>query len=102
MPKLDYLPTGNRNFVIGFMQPPAGYNLDATEAISAKIRDATRKHWARENLNPKMYAPAGQSQPSEIGLIDRVKGWLSPEPDNQQTAPQNGEKKIDRFFFVRF
>lgn len=47
MPKLDYLPTGNRNFVIGFVQPPAGYNLDTNEAIAKQIEDGTRKYWRR-------------------------------------------------------
>ncbi len=45
MPKIDYLPTGNRNFVLGFIQPPAGYNLDTMEEIGHRIEDATRKYW---------------------------------------------------------
>mgnify|MGYP007000449134 len=26
LPKLDYLPNGNRNLVIGWLLPPPGYN----------------------------------------------------------------------------
>jgi len=28
MPKLEYLPTGNQNFLIGVLLPPPGYNID--------------------------------------------------------------------------
>lgn len=52
LPKLDYLPTGNRNFAIGFVQPPAGYNLDTMEAIGKNISNATKKYWAREPHKP--------------------------------------------------
>ena len=46
MPKLDYLPTGNRNFVIGFVQPPAGYNLDTVYDILTRVQDKTRSLWS--------------------------------------------------------
>ncbi len=45
MPKLDYLPTGNRNFVIGFVQPPAGYNLDTVYNILTRLQDKTKAMW---------------------------------------------------------
>jgi HAE1 family hydrophobic/amphiphilic exporter-1 len=63
MPKLDYLPTGNRNFVIGFVQPPAGYNLDTNEAIGMRITDATRPYWAR--------GEQGKKNAEQDRLIDR-------------------------------
>lgn len=63
MPKLDYLPTGNRNFVIGFVQPPAGYNLDTNEAIGMRITDATRPYWAR--------GEQGQKNAEQDRLIER-------------------------------
>ncbi|EDP61482.1 acriflavin resistance protein D [alpha proteobacterium BAL199] len=45
LPKIDYLPNGNRNLVIGWVQPPAGYNLDTMTAIAGRIEDATRSMW---------------------------------------------------------
>ncbi len=48
LPKLDYLPTGNRNFVFGFVQPPAGYNLDTVNALTEQIAERTRKNWVTE------------------------------------------------------
>ncbi|NNE84771.1 MAG: efflux RND transporter permease subunit, partial [Alphaproteobacteria bacterium] len=47
-PKLDYLPTGNRNFVFGFVQPPAGYNLNTVNDLTEKIAERTRKDWVTE------------------------------------------------------
>ena len=49
LPKVDYLPTGNRNFVFGFIQPPSGYNLKTTEAITNRIENGTRAYWAGED-----------------------------------------------------
>ena len=43
MPKLDYLPKGNRNLVFGIVLPPAGYNLDTNEDLA----------WAEDNLDHK-------------------------------------------------
>ncbi len=74
LPKLDYLPVGNRNFVIGFVLPPAGYNLDTTESIARRVAEKTRKHWSDAAL-----AESGQAHP--------------PGTDEAQ-------KIIDRFFFV--
>ena len=43
MPKLDYLPKGNRNLVFGIVLPPAGYNLDTNEGIARNVANATKK-----------------------------------------------------------
>ena len=47
MPKLDYLPKGNRNLVFGIVMPPAGYNLDTNEGIARNVAEATKRYWAR-------------------------------------------------------
>jgi HAE1 family hydrophobic/amphiphilic exporter-1 len=47
-PKLDYLPTGNRNFVFGFVVFPPGYNLNEVAATTERMADRTRKLWATE------------------------------------------------------
>jgi len=47
MPKLDYLPQGNRNLMFGIVLPPAGYNIDTNEGIARNIADATKKYWSR-------------------------------------------------------
>ncbi len=63
IPKLDYLPTGNRNFVIGFILPPAGYNLDTNEQIAINVETAMRRYWSR--------GEQGEKNAEEDRIIDR-------------------------------
>lgn len=37
LPKLEYLPDGNRNLIFGVVAPPPGYNLDTTEQIATRF-----------------------------------------------------------------
>ena len=48
LPKLDYLPSGNRNLLFGIIVPPPGYNLDITSEIAKGIEDETRYLWSSE------------------------------------------------------
>lgn len=48
LPKLEYLPEGNRNLVFGIMLPPPGYNLDTMTEIATRIEDQVRPLWASE------------------------------------------------------
>ena len=47
-PQKEYLPTGNRNLVFGFILPPPGYNLDTTTKTAQEIEDAVRHLWVSE------------------------------------------------------
>lgn len=51
LPKLDYLPEGNRNLVFGVVVPPPGYNLDMTSGIAERIETAVRPLWVSETGN---------------------------------------------------
>jgi len=46
LPKLEYLPEGNRNLVFGVILPPPGYNLRTTTEIAKNLEAAVRPHWA--------------------------------------------------------
>jgi HAE1 family hydrophobic/amphiphilic exporter-1 len=48
LPKLEYLPEGNRNLVFGVIIPPPGYNLRTMAEIARKVEDATRELWSIE------------------------------------------------------
>lgn len=48
LPKLEYLPEGNRNLVFASTQPPPGYNLATTTVGAARIEDAVRPLWVSE------------------------------------------------------
>ncbi len=45
MPKAEYLPTGNSNFVIGIVLPPPGYNLEELQAMGAGIEADLAPMW---------------------------------------------------------
>jgi len=47
LPKLDYLPDGNRNLVFGVILPPPGYNLETTTEIASRIEQEIRPLWLK-------------------------------------------------------
>jgi HAE1 family hydrophobic/amphiphilic exporter-1 len=48
LPKLEYLPEGNRNLVFGNVLPPPGYNLETTTGIAEEIEATIRPLLASE------------------------------------------------------
>ncbi|TWU64774.1 Efflux pump membrane transporter BepE [Crateriforma conspicua] len=44
-PKVEYLPTGNRNLVFGIVMPPPGYNLDKLSQMGEIVEDHLRPYW---------------------------------------------------------
>ncbi len=49
MPKVEYLPTGNRNLVFGILLPPPGYNLDELVTLGESVERALKPYW---NVDP--------------------------------------------------
>ena len=45
LPRLEYLPEGNRNLVFGLIIPPPGYNLDTTQTIAERIERVAQPMW---------------------------------------------------------
>jgi HAE1 family hydrophobic/amphiphilic exporter-1 len=48
-PKVEYLPSGNRNLVISIVLPPPGYNLDQLMALGEAIERDLEPYW---NVDP--------------------------------------------------
>ncbi len=48
LPKLEYLPEGNRNLVFGVVMPPPGYNLQTTTEIARGVEATVRPLWNGE------------------------------------------------------
>lgn len=46
LPKLEYLPEGNRNLLFGIIIPPPGYNLATMTEIGERIETEIKPHWA--------------------------------------------------------
>jgi len=52
LPKLEYLPNGNRNLMFGILAPPPGYNLKTMTEIATRFETATKPLWSSENKQP--------------------------------------------------
>ncbi len=48
LPKLEYLPEGNRNLVFAVVLPPPGYNLETMREIAEGLEAEVRPMWASE------------------------------------------------------
>ncbi|MBL4885151.1 MAG: efflux RND transporter permease subunit [Planctomycetaceae bacterium] len=48
-PKVEYLPTGNRNLVFGILLPPPGYNQDELMKLGETVESALQPYW---NVDP--------------------------------------------------
>ena len=60
LPKLEYLPEGNRNLVFGMILPPPGYNLETTTEIARGVENAVRRHWSSSDARE----PGGELEAS--------------------------------------
>ncbi len=58
LPKLEYLPEGNRNLVFGIILPPPGYNLGTTTDIAERIEAVAEPLWLREDTDNPEDPPA--------------------------------------------
>ncbi len=44
-PRVEYLPTGNRNLVFGIVLPPPGYNVDQLMRLGQIVEEELRPYW---------------------------------------------------------
>jgi len=54
VPKAEYLPTGNRNFLFGLVLPPPGYNLDEVADLRSPYTEALSHLWQGEGVLPDL------------------------------------------------
>ena len=52
-PKVEYLPSGNRNFVYCSISPPPGYNVDQLMEMGAKAEADLRPYWDYDPGSPE-------------------------------------------------
>jgi len=70
LPKLDYLPEGNRNLVFGLIKPPPGYNLKTMTDIAVRMENEISHLWTTKT-GPK-------SEPSQPPKMQRFFFVASP------------------------
>ncbi len=59
MPKVEYLPQGNRNLVISLVLVPPGYNVDQLEGMGQVVEDELEPYWNYDPLtDPPLDFPA--------------------------------------------
>jgi HAE1 family hydrophobic/amphiphilic exporter-1 len=59
MPKTEYLPIGNNNFLFGVVLPPPGYSLDEVSDLRAPYDEKLRPLWDSEPGSPEALAQPG-------------------------------------------
>lgn len=52
-PKIEYLPSGNRNLVFGILLPPPGYNLDQLTKLGETVETELRPYWDVDPDSPE-------------------------------------------------
>ncbi len=52
IPKVEYLPTGNRNLVLGILLPPPGYNIDMLKDLGEQIEAELKPYWDYDQTTP--------------------------------------------------
>ena len=53
VPQAEYLPTGNRNLVIGILLPPPGYNMETFVKMGHTIEKVLRPYWSVKPGSPE-------------------------------------------------
>jgi hydrophobic/amphiphilic exporter-1 (mainly G- bacteria), HAE1 family len=59
MPRMEYLPEGNRNLVFAILLPPSGYNVDQMIKVGRRVEDDMAKYWEAEAGSPEEAALDG-------------------------------------------
>lgn len=54
LPKVEYLPSGNRNLVIAILLPPPGYNLDQLLKMGATVEQDLQPYWDIDPNDPEV------------------------------------------------
>lgn len=110
MPPVDYLPTGNRNFVLGIMTPPPGYHIDTLSRIGRRIEERIRPFWEAhegvdsffiENASNRSLAEGEErtsENQSQLASNPLPSVPISPGPDSPLVTPP----PLEHYFFVGF
>jgi HAE1 family hydrophobic/amphiphilic exporter-1 len=66
MPKLEYLPTGNRNLIIANVITPPGYNAQQLSDIGMEVEEILKPYW---DIDPKTEDASGLEYPTISDLF---------------------------------
>lgn len=80
VPPLDYLPTGNRNIVLGMLMPPPGYNVDQLTELGHRLESKIK--------------PAWEAAGDKFGAEAAVRGHEWNGEDNREPVPMMGSDEM--------
>ncbi|MFH1573568.1 MAG: efflux RND transporter permease subunit, partial [Acidobacteriota bacterium] len=72
MPKAEYLPTGNQNFIFGILLPPPGYNIEEAGRIQAAYGESLSYLWETPPEKSAGLPGGGISAFFYVGLNDQA------------------------------
>lgn len=104
LPKMEYLPTGNRNLIFGIIVPPPGYSPAEMERMGAEVQDQMTQHTGRDvggvpavsrsffvGEPSQVFAGSVAEDPTRVkGLLAFVRGVHSKVPGAYAFAVQAG------------
>lgn len=88
VPPASYLPSGNRNFVFGFLVPPPGYAMEEFHTMGEKIAAQMRPFWQAEVGSPE--AAALPEVPLSVGMGEGARQVMVQAPP------------VENFFYAVF
>ncbi|MCY4149768.1 MAG: efflux RND transporter permease subunit [Gammaproteobacteria bacterium] len=98
LPKLEYLPEGNRNLLFGIVIPPPGYNLDTTTEIANGIEQEISHLWVSDGVQPENAVAEKPSAWGQLALL--LAQMTSNFNKDDSTSASTDPPLIERFFFV--
>lgn len=98
LPKLEYLPEGNRNLLFGIVIPPPGYNLDTTTEIANGIEQEISHLWVSDGVQPENAVAEKPSAWGQLALL--LAQMTSNFNKDDSTSASTDLPLIERFFFV--
>ena len=96
LPPLDYLPSGNRNLILGLIHPAPSYNLDALSDTGERLE--------------KIIAPAWEATDDKFLVEEVIRGGQrEPDHDEREEVPRGYGQPgtvlppaLDHYFLVSF
>jgi len=92
IPPADYLPGGNRNFVLGMMFPPPGYSVAQKSELGRRIEQTIRPFWEAGSLPPG--SPERKKAEAALPSVPTF-DWMKQAPGAPVVPPP-----IEEYFLV--
>jgi HAE1 family hydrophobic/amphiphilic exporter-1 len=88
LPKAEYLPSGNSNFVTGILLPPPGYNLEEFRDIAEMVEGDLRRYWEPEPGSPEAEALPGGGVATFFFVSFRGQAFMGMRANDDNRVPE--------------